>query len=168
MRLSRYLTVPFALALSGCSYSYDLLAVVIGGRLAFIVDPRSARSPDCLNVIEVQTDEEANATAEPSDDLTRVGYGTYWYERVSYGCKNPFPVFYGSALKGGPPEDSGVVEALPASEGQTGTHARPDHVKPKPLKVGVVYRIRTTTGATGYGSGAFRIRPNRTVENLPQ
>jgi len=32
----------------------------------------------------------------------------------------------------------------------------------------VVYRIRTTTGATGYGSGAFRIRPNRTVENLPQ
>ena len=168
MRPSGYLALPFLLTLSGCSYSYDILAVVIGGRLAFMVDPRSERSPDCLNAIEVQTDEEANATPEPGDDFTRVAYGTYWYQRASYKCKTPFPIFYGSALKGGPPEDSGVVENLPASEDETGMLARPDFVKPKPLRVGVVYRISTTTGSTGYGGGAFRIRPNRTVENLPR
>jgi hypothetical protein len=140
------------LPLSGCSYAYDVLATVIDGRLAFIVDPQSPNAADCINHIEVVTDEREVAPAATGDDPVRTGYGTYWYEVASYDCENPFPVFYGSALRGGPPEN----------------WESPDHVKPKPLKIGVVYEVSTTTGATGYGGGRFRIRPNRTVENLPR
>ena len=90
MRPSRYLALPLALALSGCSFSYEVLATVIGGRLAFIVDPRSDRTPDCINHIEVLADDCSAAPAEAGDDSTRVGYGTYWYERASYDCKTLF------------------------------------------------------------------------------
>lgn len=38
-------------------------------------------------------------------------------------------------------------------------------VEAKPLHVGVVYELFTTSGATGYGGGWFRITPDRRVEN---
>jgi hypothetical protein len=38
-------------------------------------------------------------------------------------------------------------------------------VEAKPLHVGVVYEVTTTTGATGYGGGWFRITADRRVEN---
>ena len=48
-----------ALLLTGCSYSYELLASIIGGRLAFIVDQASDREPDCINAITVEMDDPA-------------------------------------------------------------------------------------------------------------
>ena len=76
----------------------------------------------------------------------------HWFDRASYDCKNPFPIFYGESLKGGPPE-SGPQYAI---------------INAKPLKVGIIYSVSTTTGATGYGGGRFRLRPDGAVENLPR
>jgi len=133
-----------ALLLTGCSYSYELLASIIGGRLAFIVDQASDREPDCINAITVEMDDPAHGSDPPGEE--------HWFERASYDCKNPFPIFYGVALKGGPPENGPQYATVSA----------------KPLKVGIIYTVSTTSGATGYGGGRFRLRANGSVENLPR
>jgi hypothetical protein len=153
MRLRFYIIVYAALLLSGCSYSYELIAKVIDGRIAFVVDPKSGHQPGCINEIEVQTDDAVHASPAPGDDRDRIGYGTFWFEVAGYECATEFPVFYGAPLKGGPPESGKEDLGM---------------VKPKPLKVGVVYHVNTTTGATGYGGGAFRIRADGIVENVPR
>lgn len=143
MHLRAFVVLCLALLLSGCSYSYDLLATMIGGRVAFVVDPTSDRKSDCINAITVEMD-------DPTQGRDAVGEER-WFEQTSYNCDNPFPILYGVPLKGGPPE-SGPQYAT---------------VKPKPLKVGVIYSVSTTTGATGSGGGRFRLRADGTVENLP-
>ncbi len=62
-------------------------------------------------------------------------------------CLNPFPILYGQPLRGAP--------------------FLPPGVEAKPLRFGTIYTVETTGSGSGYGSGRFRIRPNRTVENLP-
>lgn len=143
--------VFMCMALSGCSYEYGILAVAGGGQLTFLVDPKSYKEPSCLRQIEVIADNDARAKPEPGDDTSRVGYGTFWFESVSYDddCANRFPLSYGATLKGQRQADT-------------------EHVKPKPLLREVVYEIATTTGATGYGGGRFLIRANGQVENLPR
>lgn len=149
-----------AFTLGSCSYAYDLLAVVIGGRLAFVVDPSSSRKPDCINGIHVSTDkgETAKAKPAPGDDEGLVANGIYWWKSLEPDCQNRFPIFYGQPLKG---------ERLVYGENTPGV--RPGEassvVEPKPLRVGVVYEVTTTSGATGYGFGWFRITPDRRVEN---
>ncbi len=150
------------LALGSCSYSYDLLAVVIGGRLAFIVDPSSSKEPECINGIMVSTDKGETATAKASsgDDEKLVANGAFWWKVLESDCQNPFPIFYGQTLNGD------RLTYLKYEEG-VGGHAREASpiVGAKPLHVGVVYQVTTTSGATGYGGGWFRITPDRRVEN---
>jgi hypothetical protein len=128
------------LALSGCSYTYDVKAVVIGGRLAFIIDPNSKRSVSCFNQIDVIASGGVRSRPAPGDDISRVRYGTFWHERLDYDCVDEFPIFYGQRLKGKPMPLGQAMETVAA----------------KSLKIGVVYEVTTTTGAGGYGSGAFK------------
>ena len=151
MARSLLLLPLLAISLGSCSYTYDLKAVFIRGRLAFIVDPKSRRDAPCINAIEVIASGKVRAKAAPGDEVMRVGYGTFWYERLEYDCVDEFPIFYGQRFKGkriSSGKESGVVAA-------------------KPLKIGVVYEVTTTTGATGYGGGAFKMLNDRTVINVP-
>ena len=148
-----------AFALGSCSYSYDLLAVVIGGRLAFIVDPSSSHKANCVSGITVATDkgETATAKATSGDDEQLVANGVFWWKSmVQRDCQNPFPVFYGQTLNGirlvYPKGIPGAGEASPI-------------VEAKPLRVGVVYEVTTTSSGSGYGGGWFRITSDRHVEN---
>ena len=150
-----------AVALGSCSYSYELLAVVMGGRLAFVVDSSSSKEPECMNGITVSTDngETATAKAAPGDNEKLVANGVFWWTSLEPKCENPFPVFYGQKLKGRRliyDEDSIVAQ----SRGEASSL-----VEAKPLHVGVVYEVSTTSGATGYGAGWFRVTPDRRVEN---
>ncbi len=150
MRHFRLPLLGFALALGSCSYVYDVKAGVIGGRLAFIVDPKSRNDASCFNQIDVIASGDARAKAVPGDDVSRVGHGTFWHQRLDHDCIDEFPIFYGQSLKGKPSPLGQKIETVAA----------------KPLKIGVVYEVTTTTGATGYGGGAFKILPNRTVVNV--
>ncbi len=147
-----------ALALGSCSYSYDVLAVVIGGKLAFIVDPSSGREPECIDAIHVSTDkgETATAKAAAGDEEQLVANGVFWWKSMQH-CENPFPVFYGQTLKG---------ERLIYGKGPPGDGKASSVVEAKPLHVGVVYEVFTSSGS-GYGGGWFRITHDRRVENWP-
>lgn len=163
MRTLTFRTVGIAVAafaLGSCSYSYDLLAVVIGGRLAFIVDPSSSKEPECMNGIMVSTEkgETATAKAAPGDDEQLVANGVFWRKSFEADCENHFPIFYGQALKGQQLVYDGRVPGAAPGEMSSVVEA-------KPLHVGVVYEVTTTSGATGYGGGWFRITPDRRVEN---
>jgi hypothetical protein len=131
-----------------------LLAIVIGGRLAFIVDPSSNRKPDCIRSIDVSADKgEPIASPAPGDDeeLVRNG-GVYWKKSFEVAsCPNPFPIFYGQSLKGDP---------FIYQDG------KPSSVEPKPLRIGAVYEVTTSSSGSGYGGGWFRITPDRRVENF--
>jgi hypothetical protein len=142
-----------AFSLGSCSYGYDILAVVIDGRLAFIVDPASEGKPDCIGSIHVSVD-KGGPIAEPvaGDDegLVRNG-GVYWWKSFEIGsCENPFPIFYGQHLKGKPfIYDDG-----------------PSTVEAKPLRIGVLYHVDSSSKGGYYASGWFRITEDRRVENL--
>jgi hypothetical protein len=150
MRCLLLLAPCFMLALSGCSYTYEVKAVVIGGRLAFVVDPNSRRGVSCINQIDVIATGGARARPAPGDDVTRVRYGTFWHERLDYNCADEFPIYYGQHLTGKPMPLGQAVETVAA----------------KPLKKGVVYEVTTTTGTGGYGGGAFKIMLDGTVANV--
>ncbi len=147
----RLLLPLLSIAVASCSYGYDVRAVVIGGRLAFVVDPKSRHDASCINAIDVIASGGVAARAAPGDDASRVRYGTFWHERLDYDCLDEFPVFYGQQFKGARRPLGQAIENVAA----------------KPLKIGVVYEVTTTTGATGYGNGAFKILPDRTVVNVP-
>ncbi len=143
-----------ALALGSCSYVYDLLAVVIDGRLAFIVDPASQRKPDCVRGITVRADKgEPKAKPVKGDDkLSVLNGGAYWESNFDVSsCPNPFPIYYGQPLKGVPflYEDG-----------------KPSSVEAKPLRIGAIYEVTTSSSGSGYGGGWFRITPDRRVENF--
>jgi hypothetical protein len=152
----RLASISFAaFALGSCSYSYDLLAVAIDGRLAFTVDPSSDHKPDCIRSIDVSVD-KGGPIAQPSvgddDRLVRNG-GVYWWKSFEVtSCPNPFPIFYGQRLKG-----------IPFTYGD----GKPDSVEAKPLRIGVVYEVTASSSGSGYGGGWFRITKDGRVENLP-
>lgn len=116
-----------------------------------MVDPASSANAACFNQIDVVASDDVRAKSSLGDDGARVRYGTFWHERLDHACVDKFPVFYGQKLKGKRAALSGQIEV----------------VAPKPLRVGVIYEVTTTSGATGYGSGAFKILPDRTVINVP-
>lgn len=147
----RLLLPLLAVTLGSCSYTYDLKAVVVGGRLAFVVDPKSRHDAFCINAIDVIASGGVRAKAARGDDASRVRYGTFWHERLDYKCTDEFPIFYGQRLKGKQGPSDQAIETVAA----------------KPLNIGVVYEVTTTTGATGYGGGAFKLLPDRTVINVP-
>ncbi len=137
--------LPACIALGSCSYSYDVAATVIDGRIAFVVAPSSSHEPNCLRQIEVTADD-----------------GSYmWDEAVDDACENEFPIMYGQKLAG-KPYVYGDFADLPAD---VRGMAAP-RVAPRPLEVGISYTVLTTTGSTGYGCGRFLVKPDRTVENI--
>ena len=133
------------LTLSGCSYSYDVQARVSDGRLIFDANPQWGT--DCVRRVEVAQDNGAE---------------TVWEQSIDYddGCVNKFPLVYGQALRGHPQgyDSGGVPDAM------AGTAA--PSVAAKRLRIGVIYTVSTTTGATGYGCGRFRVESDGRVENL--
>lgn len=146
-RIARLILI--SATLSSCSYAYDVAAVVRDGLLVFIVDHTSHQRPPCLRQVEVTAERPTKAQAETGDDASRISYGTFWFESVSYNddCANRFPLPYGVTLKGEHQQDRGSVKA-------------------KPLSREVVYEVNTTTDATGYGSGRFIIHDDGRIENL--
>ena len=138
------------LALSGCSYTYDVQARVADGRLFFNANPQWGA--DCVRRVEV--------TAESDDSLS--GKGVIWEQSISHddACENRFPIAYGKPLSGRPRiyDSGGVPNALAGTSGSS--------VVAKKLRTGVIYTVSTTTGATGYGCGRFLIRSNRQVQHL--
>src|SRR3546814_16923182 len=80
------------LSLGSCSYAYSLRAVVIDGRLAFVVAPWSKRHPDCMWGVVVSIDEGGPiAKPAPGDDaaLVQNGGGDWWRaeeRRVGQEC----------------------------------------------------------------------------------
>ena len=94
------LAIFLASLLGGCSYSYDLIAVVRNGQIIIDVDPSSSHHPSCLRRIEV--------SAEGSREAA-------WLESVSYDddCANRFPLPYGSRLRGQHQPESGEVGLSP-------------------------------------------------------
>jgi len=140
--------------LSGCSYTYDILAVAINGHLAFIVDPKSRKQPDCIYSIHVDTDQAARAKPIAGDDAQLVSRGVFWWKDYAVdACANPFPIFYGQKLRGQTFVYGGKSE-------------KP--VEAKPLIIGVVYEVAAASSGSGYGGGRFRILPDRRIENLPR
>lgn len=149
----RLITACFLpLALGSCSYGYELLAVVIQGRLAFIVDPHSSYKPDCLGSIHVSVD-KGGPIARPTEGDDRglvLNGGVYWWKSSEVtSCENRFPIFYGQQIKGPP----FIYDDGPSS------------VEAKPLRVGVVYEVNSS-GDGAYGYGWFRIAKGGRIENL--
>jgi len=81
-----------------------------------------------------------------------VANGVYWWKDYSVdSCPNHFPIFYGQKLEGTPT----AYDGQPSSS-----------VDAKPLKLGVTYNV-FMQGDGANGTGRFRIRADRTAENLP-
>jgi hypothetical protein len=140
--------------LGGCSYTYDMLAVAINGHLAFVVDPKSRKQPDCIYSIHVETDRAGRAKPTAGDDAQLVSRGVFWWKDYAVdACPNPFPILYGQKLRGQPFVYDGKLE---------------NSVEAKPLIVGVVYEVTAASNGSGYGGGRFRILPDRRIENLPR
>lgn len=95
---------PLTMLLGGCSYSYDVLAVVRAGQIVFIVDPKSPSSASCIRRIEVA------AVGERS---------SVWRESVDYDddCANKFPVSYGVSFKGRHQPEWPTIKASPLRRG---------------------------------------------------
>lgn len=155
MRLRSAILIASALLTNGCSYIYDLRAIVINGRLAFVVDPKSKQKAKCIRSIHVSTADNETARAAPDrgDAVGLVTNGVFWWKDYAVdACPNKFPILYGQRLEGRP---------FIYSDGDT------SGVEAKPLRVGVIYEVETASGSSGYGGGRFRIRADHTVENLP-
>lgn len=95
---------PLAMLLGGCSYSYDVIAVVRDGRIVFVVDPKSSSSPSCLRRIEVSAVDERESV---------------WRESVDYDddCANKFPIPYGESFKGRHQPEWPAIKASPLRRG---------------------------------------------------
>jgi hypothetical protein len=153
MVLTRIAAVVCLLMLGGCSYSYDILAKMIDGRLTFVVSPNSFRKPaSCLTMVMVAQDPQSDGQTGPNGE-GEVGHeGIVWWDEVGRECSTRFPVTYGVRLAGSP-------RSLEAAARQ---------IDAKPLRPGIIYEVHITSGSTGYGVGRFRLVPNGGVENIPQ
>ena len=149
MRAVRKATALLATAapflLGSCSYAYDVRAVAIGGRLAFVP---ADEDYDCAVSIDVSVNPRGDAPrAEPApgdDRLLVLNGGAYWSTRDRRGdCAMDFPIRYGAY---GPAATTPVAAKI--------------------LRAGVPYAVNSW-GRGAYGSGCFRITADRRIENLP-
>lgn len=145
MRALHILALICLLGLGGCSYRFDVRAVMIDGRLAFVSTGRFPK-PDCISRVMIR-DVEAG-TAQTYAAWMQTAFA--WVDEGGYDCTDRFPLFYGEPLKG---EDAD--RPVPATE-----------VAPKELRVGAIYEVMIISGATGAGGGRFRLLPDGRVENL--
>ena len=96
--------ILLTMSLGGCSYGYELEAVLLNGQVAFIVDPNSRSIPSCFRHIEVSV---------------VGGRNSQWRDSVDYedACANKFPITYGARLKGRPQTDWPTIYAKPLQRG---------------------------------------------------
>jgi hypothetical protein len=129
-----------ATLLGSCSYAYDVRAVAIDGRLAFV---SSDRDYDCVANIKISS-REARATPVRGDarGLVVNGGAFWWTDNSDTECTATYPVFYG-----------------------VGSPGWRTLVAPKKLKLGVIYNI-AAEGRGADGLGCFRMDPERRIENL--
>jgi hypothetical protein len=141
-------------------HEYRVLAVAINGRLAFIVDPASKDHETCVEGVDVSTDkgERARAKSASGDDEQLVANGVFWWKHLELECDDHFPIFYGQRFNG---------RRLVYTTNMPGVRAGDESsiVEAKPLHVGVVYEVHTSSGMLRDGEGWFRIAPNRHIEN---
>ena len=132
------------LLLGSCSYVFDVRAVAIGGRLAFV---SADGDYDCVANINVSVGPRTAPVAVPAPGDDRglvVNGGAYWWTDNHPGeCALDFPILYGAD---GPSQRTRVA--------------------PKILRVGVPYAVNTQ-GQGAYGTGCFRITAERRLDNLP-
>ena len=142
MPLRALLIASAAMLCGSCSYYTDIAVGVLNGRLAFASLDGDF---ECVANINVSTDEEARPVAGPGDSegLVKNGGAYWWTHSPVTECTTKFPVIYSRLV----------------------STSRP-HVTAKPLQIGVVYDVHTQ-GHGAYGTGRFRIRPDRRIENLP-
>ena len=133
--------IAASIVLQSCSYSYDVLATVIDGRLAFI---SADDDYTCVANVDVSAAYETRAVALPGDDQGLVvNGGAFWSTNAPViDCRMQFPIFYGSIAPG-------VQQS----------------VSPKPLRVRVIYSVNTE-GEGAYGHGCFRITAARRIQKL--
>jgi hypothetical protein len=150
VRIRIALVLLMCAALSGCTWGYDVTAVLRNGVLHFAAS-RPVWDDGCVREIEVVARSGPNAAASPGDDELRISHGTYWYASVDDDddCANRFPIAYGTTLQG---------EAL--------LNAPYGRVSPNQLPPGEYY-VFTKTGGSGNGIGRFILHANGRVENLP-
>jgi hypothetical protein len=133
-------------SLTGCSYSYDVQAKWSDGRLIFEANPQWGA--DCVRSIEVRAEE---------DDMA-----TVWEQTISHKdrCENQFPIVYGKPLRGqlDGDDNAGVPDRMISTPAIS--------LPANKLRAGIIYTVATTTGATGYGCGRFRIGLDGRPENL--
>lgn len=143
-------------------HEYRVLAVAINGRLAFIVDPASSDQETCVEGVDVSTDkgERARAKSAPGDDEQLVANGVFWWKHLERDCDDHFPLFYGQQLKG-----RRLVYTVSVPGARAGDAS--SVVEAKPLHVGVVYEVHTSSGMLRDGTGWFRIAPEGHIENWP-
>jgi hypothetical protein len=92
------------MALGGCSYEYDLLAIVRDGQIVFIVDPKSPSVPSCLRRIEVSA---------------KGGRSSVWRDSVDYtdAFANKFPIPFGANFNGRHQPEWPTIDAKPLQQG---------------------------------------------------
>lgn len=142
-----------ALALTSCSSVYDLRAIVIDGKLAFVPEDEDIwgnPSPECFYSISVSILDGPSATPAAGDSVGMVENGVYWDKTFAVtSCDNSFPIVYGMKLHGPPfrENDENGVEA-------------------KRLLPGFTYEVSAASNGSEYGGRRFRLTTQGTVENL--
>ncbi len=132
-----------AATLGSCSDAYDVKAIVISGKLAFVSNDPAYQ---CVANISVATDEKVEGVPTPRlDRQPMTKGGEFWRTNNPVGgCRMGFPIIYGP---NGP------------HDGNRG--------RPKKLHAEITYRVETE-GVGAYGFGCFRISAALKVANLPQ
>lgn len=141
-RLARALLIPaLAAPAAGCSYTFQVLAEVQDGRLAFVLAPGSRLHGDkCVKSVHVAA-AASTSNAGRGMPVWSVSDSTAGAER----CPFRLPLVYG-ARSASPTQ---VVDT-PA----------------QPLMRGVVYEISLRASNSGSGGGAFLITPDGRVRNV--
>lgn len=104
MRGQKVALILLAASLGGCSYEYQLEAVLLNEQVIFIVDPSSRSVPSCFRQVEV-----SGLSGRISE----------WRDSVDYkdACSNKFPIVYGAKLNGRPQADWPTINAKPLQRG---------------------------------------------------
>lgn len=141
MRWAAFLVMPMTLLLGGCSYAYDIVASIQGGKVTFRADadrPKLFAPNACVTWFRVSKYDEQSQTEnvvwsfEPRNA-----------RQTGNACVAEYPITYGVV-------PSAAREPVPA----------------QPLRAGVRYEIEAR-GPGIDGSGAFTLRQVLVLENLP-
>lgn len=142
-RIHFFLMLVSTFTMAGCSYTYEVQAVLVQGQVAFVPKSRGwfESTPRCVNAIIV------SAGFSRSSPL---GSDVIWENyRTPSECANRFPIKYGLPLSG-----EHMVQISDRSA--------------RPLIAGVVYIVETQSEGSGYGTGRFTMTPQGRVQNLDE